>query len=86
MGKNEVVQVRCEVTANPADVDFRWTFNNSAEMIRVPRGRTVANSSASTLTYVPVTTMDYGTLMCAASNEVGTQAEPCVFHIILAGN
>jgi hypothetical protein len=28
---------------------------------------------------------DYGTLMCTASNEVGTQRHPCVFHIILAG-
>jgi hypothetical protein len=24
--------------------------------------------------------------MCTASNEVGTQRHPCVFHIILAGN
>jgi hypothetical protein len=29
---------------------------------------------------------DYGTLMCIATNEVGTQRHPCIFHIILAGN
>ena len=29
--------------------------------------------------------MDYGTLMCTASNQVGIQKEPCVFHIIMAG-
>ena len=85
MGKKEVVNVLCSVTANPTDVEFKWTFNNSAEIIRVPRGRTVANFSSSTLTYTPVTTMDYGTLMCTASNQVGVQKDPCIFHIILAG-
>jgi len=28
---------------------------------------------------------DYGTLLCYGSNELGTQTEPCVFNIILAG-
>ena len=26
---------QCEVEANPEEVKFRWTFNNSAEMIKV---------------------------------------------------
>jgi hypothetical protein len=29
--------------------------------------------------------MDYGTLMCKSTNQVGTQKEPCIFHIIMAG-
>lgn len=29
--------------------------------------------------------MDYGTVMCSASNTAGAQLEPCVFHIIAAG-
>ena len=37
------------------------------------------------LSYTPQTGMDYGTLMCTASNQVGIQKEPCVFHIIMAG-
>lgn len=28
---------------------------------------------------------DYGTLTCAGQNEVGEQANPCVFQVILAG-
>jgi hypothetical protein len=29
--------------------------------------------------------MDFGTIMCTASNMVGSQKQPCVFHIIMAG-
>lgn len=29
--------------------------------------------------------MDYGTVMCWATNSAGEQTEPCVFHIIGAG-
>jgi hypothetical protein len=39
VSKRELVNVLCEVEANPPDVRFRWTFNNSAEMIRVPKVR-----------------------------------------------
>ena len=34
---------------------------------------------------VPRTEMDYGSLMCWASNSIGRQEEPCVFHLIPAG-
>ena len=29
--------------------------------------------------------MDYGSVLCSASNSVGSQAQPCVFHIVPAG-
>lgn len=29
--------------------------------------------------------MDFGTILCWASNVVGQQKEPCVFHLIAAG-
>ena len=35
VSKREPVKVLCEVEANPAEVQFKWTFNNSAEMIKV---------------------------------------------------
>lgn len=41
--------------------------------------------SSSTLTYTPVSELDYGTVMCWANNMAGRQQEPCVFHIIAAG-
>lgn len=35
--------------------------------------------------YTPVADLDYGTLSCAASNEVGAQLQPCVFQMVAAG-
>lgn len=35
VAKQEQAQIRCSVDANPADVEFKWTFNNSAESIDV---------------------------------------------------
>ena len=40
------------------------------------------NGSVSTVDYIPRTPLDYGSLLCWASNEVGPQSQPCVFHII----
>ena len=34
VSKNERVDIVCRVASNPAEVQFRWTFNNSAELIR----------------------------------------------------
>ena len=52
---------------------------------RVPHMRAASAGSESKLSYTPQNTMDYGTLLCSASNTVGEQREPCVFHIIMAG-
>ena len=49
VSKRELVNVLCEVEANPADVEFRWTFNNSAELIKVPTARPENNFSTSLL-------------------------------------
>ena len=87
VGKGEMIDVICAVSANPRGVRFDWTFNNSDAFIQVPgeRARTEKNGTTSKLTYTPKTDKDYGTLMCSASNEVGRQRKPCIFHIILAG-
>ena len=29
--------------------------------------------------------MDYGSLMCWATNSIGRQDDPCIFHLIPAG-
>jgi hypothetical protein len=41
--------------------------------------------SASLLSYTPKNQMDYGTVLCMATNLVGRQVVPCVFHVIPAG-
>nr|XP_053649962.1 hemicentin-2-like [Cherax quadricarinatus] len=85
VGRNEDAEVTCSVQANPLQATFQWTFNNTADTIDVPQGRFTSSSSHSVITYTPMTSLDYGTLLCWASNEIGTQREPCVFHIVPAG-
>ncbi len=41
VGKGEMVDVFCDVVANPASFNFQWSFNNSADFIRVPPSRVV---------------------------------------------
>jgi len=85
VGNGEMVDVFCDVVANPNVDAFHWAFNNSAGLIHVPAGRaTTQNGTRSKLTYTPRNNKDYGTLMCEAKNEVGKQKAPCIFHIILA--
>ncbi|XP_049785945.1 hemicentin-2-like [Schistocerca cancellata] len=85
VAKNERANISCEVEANPADVTFRWTFNNSAESLDVAPSRVARAGPVSYVAYTPATELDYGTLLCWASNHIGSQRAPCVFHIIAAG-
>ncbi|XP_030379920.1 hemicentin-2 [Scaptodrosophila lebanonensis] len=85
VAKQEDAKIKCVVDANPPEVDFSWTFNNSAESIDVATNHIVRSGSTSTVTYTPITELDYGTLLCSASNKIGKQRVPCVFHIIAAG-
>ncbi|XP_043258018.1 hemicentin-1-like [Colletes gigas] len=39
----------------------------------------------SRLNYTPATEMDYGTVACWATNQVGKQRAPCLFQVIAAG-
>lgn len=41
--------------------------------------------TSSVVSYTPMTELDYGTLLCVATNRIGKQRQPCVFHIIAAG-
>ncbi|XP_045776193.1 hemicentin-1-like [Maniola jurtina] len=82
---DEVLHVRCSVTANPPDVTFFWQFNNSGESLDVsPAKFGTANGSTSELSYKPQSERDYGALSCRGTNTVGRQLEPCVFQIVPA--
>ncbi|XP_037297608.1 nephrin [Manduca sexta] len=83
--RGESVVIVCEVDADPPAAVFKWKFNNSGETIDVAADRYTSNGSASSLKYTPVADLDYGTLSCAASNEVGSQLAPCVFQMVAAG-
>ncbi|XP_046401604.1 hemicentin-1 [Ischnura elegans] len=89
VAKQEKANISCTVEANPPEVHFRWTFNNSADTVDVAAahiGRGLTAPRTSTLTYTPNTELDYGTLLCWATNRIGSQRHPCVFHIIAAGH
>ncbi|XP_014228892.1 hemicentin-2-like [Trichogramma pretiosum] len=81
----ESVRVRCEVEADPAEVDFVWEFNNSGENFEVAPARFDGNNgTTSELLYTPMTERDYGALTCWGRNPIGKQAAPCVYQIIPA--
>lgn len=84
---DEVLRVRCHVTADPGDVSFFWQFNNSGESFEVDQSRFgTGNGSTRDLYYTPKTERDYGSLACWGHNVIGRQAEPCVFQLVPAGN
>ena len=85
VAKEENVRIRCQVAANPSNLTFRWTFNNSAEIKDVDKNKFTVNNSISLFSYKPERELDYGTLMCWSRNAIGEQQKPCVFHIIAAG-
>lgn len=85
VAKQEKANISCQVDANPPEVQFRWTFNNSAESIDVAPGHIARAGTSSVVSYTPMTELDYGTLLCWANNRIGAQQVPCVYHIIPAG-
>ncbi|XP_066594361.1 neural cell adhesion molecule 2-like isoform X5 [Prorops nasuta] len=85
VARQEMAQIPCELEANPADLSFNWRFNNTMEMIDITQEHVKSDRTRSIASYMPVTELDYGTLLCWASNEQGTQLEPCVYHIVPAG-
>ena len=81
----EVLKVKCEVSADPSDVNFVWQFNNSGESFEVaPTRYATNNGSTSELMYTPTSERDYGTLTCWARNTIGRQLEPCIFQVVPA--
>lgn len=85
VAKQEKANISCQVDANPPEVQFRWTFNNSAESIDVAASHIARAGTSSIVSYTPMTELDYGTLLCWATNRIGHQQVPCVYHIIPAG-
>lgn len=83
---DEVLKVRCHVTADPSDVTFVWQFNNSGESFDVSPARfSTTAGNTSELEYTPASQRDYGTLTCWGENTIGRQLEPCVFQVVPAG-
>lgn len=90
VGRHEKTTVTCRVEADPPVTAYRWAFNNTGEFVDIPyshydiRGDGIS-SQRSDLRYSPVSDLDYGTLLCWATNAVGTQRTPCTFTVFPAG-
>lgn len=73
----------CELDADPPEVVFQWTFNNSAG--GDPARFSVASNgrrSVATVTSFGGTDDTYGILKCRGQNRVGVQLEPCIFFLV----
>lgn len=83
VARDEEAEISCEVEADPPELSFKWALNNSVETFDVKTF--VVNGTVSVATYRPRWKHSYGLLYCWAANSIGTQREPCAFHIIPAG-
>lgn len=64
----------------------RWAFNSSSEVVDIPVSRTwVVGKGLSQVSYTPHSHQEYGSLLCWARNDVGKQKQPCIYHVIHAG-
>ncbi|UYV66092.1 hypothetical protein LAZ67_4000194 [Cordylochernes scorpioides] len=85
VARHETAEVECSVDADPPDVEFRWSFNSSADGGSWDVVVFTSAETRSVASHVPRSMLDYGTLYCYARNAVGSLAEPCVFRIIPTG-
>ncbi|QQP57626.1 Nephrin [Caligus rogercresseyi] len=65
---------------------FHWSLNTSSDAVDFPSAKFKSTGLSSRLSYSPKTAMDYGTVTCSASNELGPSETPCIYHIRPAGN
>ncbi|KAK3922982.1 Nephrin [Frankliniella fusca] len=85
VGRGETIEIPCDVDANPDDVQFTWRLNTTSDSIEIPPSRHRADRARSYLSHTPQSERDYGTLLCWGTNALGTQKQPCTFHVIPAG-
>ncbi|KAF8795203.1 Protein turtle like protein [Argiope bruennichi] len=80
----EMVNLTCEVDANPSELQYFWSFTNSTGTENFTNADTESNNS-SFLLYVPGSEDGYGTFTCWARNSIGLQKNVCVFKVVPAG-
>ncbi|XP_013788326.1 kin of IRRE-like protein 1, partial [Limulus polyphemus] len=69
LAKNESVNIVCNVNANPSEVKFYWSLNNSQEVMNLYSF--TFNDTTSILHYKPRNLNNYGLLLCWATNVIG---------------
>ena len=56
-----------------------------ADLYNLLHRQITSSGLESSASHTPKTDLDYGTLLCTASNAIGRMVQPCVFHIVPAG-
>ncbi|GIY49980.1 uncharacterized protein CEXT_48051 [Caerostris extrusa] len=83
VARTEVVNVTCEVEADPPDVNFRWALNNTLEVVNLQNWW--SEGSRSVLSYTQGHWQDMVSYYAGGNNVIGGQRDPCVAKIIPAG-
>nr|XP_023016282.1 hemicentin-2-like [Leptinotarsa decemlineata] len=79
----ETLVVQCHVDSIPDVTRFSWTYNTSRGVLPVHGAKMENQGNVSILHFTPGSD-DIESLACWASNSVGRQASPCLFHIVPA--
>ncbi|XP_012544068.1 nephrin [Bombyx mori] len=83
--KQETVTLNCAVDSSPAPTSFSWIFNSSGDQTELAANTYTSAGFTSNLRYTPISEMDFGTILCMATNTVGRQKIPCLYKLIAAG-
>ena len=75
------VSLTCNVDSRPAARNYRWQYNSSQGSFEIPN----AKSMMSFMNYAVSEEGGEGEVLCWATNELGEQSEPCVFHVVPLG-
>lgn len=72
--------------ALPDNLKFHWTHTNTVgESAELPSELYSNHGSRSLLSYHVKSENDFGTLLCFASNSIGTAERPCIYQLVPAG-
>lgn len=82
MAETEIINVTCEVDAEPPDVIYRWSFVNEINAIVLQNW---TSNETNSITYSPKAENGYGMFSCLGRNSVGLQVDPCLNKIVPAG-
>ncbi|GFS72329.1 nephrin [Nephila pilipes] len=74
----ETVNVSCNVHAEPDNLTFLWSLENSQGVI------ILQNWSSMHILNYSVTDFGYGTMSCWGQNSIGIQESPCQFKLLAA--
>ena len=80
--KDSGIDLICTVDSKPLASTYRWLFNSSETTFEIPS----AESTMFFNNYKSSTDEGHGQVLCWASNNLGEQKSPCVFHVIPLGS